>query len=399
MKRTYLLAAAGAAVVAILAGWALRPEPVAIEAAVARRAVFEQAVSDDGRTRLRDRYVVSAPLAGRLERIVMKPGDAVAAGQVVARLRPAAPAFLDARSASELRERLGAVQAQVLRAEAEVRRLEAQRDQARADEARQSKLAGEGFVSPTAREQAALALRVAERAVESAHFAADAARHDLAQARAAIARYEGGAAPSAAAWPVTSPVAGVVLRVAQESEAVVQIGTPLVEVGDPRALEAVIDVLSQEAIALRPGMPARIEPTPGMPALAARVRRVEPAAFTQVSALGVEEQRVNVILDFDDRPGELPPLGDGFRVDADIVVFRVENAMVVPVGALFRDAGGWAVFALRDGRAVKRPVQASARNGELAWIERGLEEGERVVVYPSDALRDGSRVREIAAAR
>jgi HlyD family secretion protein len=397
MKKSNALALGllGAAVVAA-AAWALRPNPVAIEAVEARRAAFEQTVSDDGRTRVRDRYVVSAPLAGRLERVTLRPGDAVAPGQAIARLAPAAPAFLDARTASELRERLGAAEAQLQRARAEGRRLEAQRDQARADHARQVKLAAEGFVAPTAREQSELALRVADRALESARFAEDAAGHDLAQARAALSRQQGG---SSASMNVTSPVGGAVLKVMQESEAVVGIGTAILEVGDPRALEAVVDVLSQDAIALRPGMPARIELASGAPPLTGRVRRVEPAAFTKVSALGVEEQRVNVIIDFDDRPDALPVLGDGFRIDAHILTLRVENAIVVPVGALFREGDGWSLFAVSEGRAAKRAVQLGARNNTVAWIEKGLAEGDRVVVYPSDALRDGSRVREVATVR
>ena len=398
MKRSHLYILLLAAAVIAASAWALRPVPIAIEAAEARRGTFEQTVSDDGRTRVRDRYVVSAPLAGRVERIALKAGDRIAAGTTVARLLPAAPAFLDARTESELRERVGAAEAQQRRAQAEVERLAAQRDQARADDQRQAKLAADGFVSPTAREQAALALRVADRALESSRFAADAAVHDLAQARATLSRYRSGGGGSES-WPVASPVSGVVLKVVQESEAVVPIGAPLIEVGDPRALEAVVDILTQEAIALRPGMPARIEAGASAPPLAARVRLVEPAAFTKVSALGVEEQRVNVILDFDDPPGQLPALGDGFRIDAHILAFRVENALLVPVGALYREGDAWALFALHDGRATVRTVRVSARNSDVAWIEKGLEPGERVVVYPSDALRDGSRVREVRAAR
>ena len=398
MKRGHLYIVLAIAAIVAAAAWALRPVPITIEAAAVRRGTFEQTVSDDGRTRVRDRYVVSAPLAGRIERITLKAGDRIGAGATIARLLPAAPAFLDARTESELRERVGAAEAQQRRAQAEVQRLEAQRDQAGADERRQAQLAADGFVSPTAREQSALALRVAERALESARFAADAAAHDVAQARATLSRYRTGGAESSS-WPVTSPVAGVVLKVVQESEGVVPIGAPLIEVGDPRALEAVVDILTQEAIALRSGMPARIEPGPSSRALAARVRLVEPAAFTKVSALGVEEQRVNVILDFDDRPEELPALGDGFRIDAHILAFRVENAVLVPVGALFREGDAWALFTVRDGRARARKVDVSGRNSDVAWVEKGLDAGERVVVYPSDALRDGSRVREVHAAR
>ncbi|HET9472113.1 MAG TPA: HlyD family efflux transporter periplasmic adaptor subunit, partial [Usitatibacter sp.] len=229
-----------------------------------------------------------------------------------------------------------------------------------------------------------------ERAWEAARFAEDAAGHDLAQARAALARYRSG--DRGGDWKVASPVRGAVLRVIQESESVVAAGAPLVEIADARGLEAVVDVLSQESVRIRPGMPARLEIGGGVPPLAARVRLVEPAAFTKVSALGIEEQRVNVVLDFVDPIDRVPSLGDGYRVDAQIVVARFEDAVTVPVGALFRDGEGWAVFAIERGRAVKRAVRAPERNALDARVESGLAPGDRVVVYPPDALRDGSRV-------
>ncbi len=170
------------------------------------------------------------------------------------------------------------------------------------------------------------------------------------------------------------------------------LGAPLVEVADPRSLEAVVDVLSQEAVAVRPGMPARLELGQGVAPLAARVRLIEPAAFTKVSALGVEEQRVNVVLDFSEPLDKVQTLGDGFRVDAHIVVYRVENALKVPVGALFREGAGWAAFVVDGARAHRRAVKVARRNSLEAMIEAGLEPGNRVVVYPSDALRDGARV-------
>ena len=392
MKRSNLLLLGAAAIgVAALAAWALQPRPLPVEAAEVGQGSFEMVVADDGKTRVRDRFTVSAPLAGRLERIALRAGDPVARGQVVAVLTPAAPAFLDARTERELRERLGAADAQQARALAEVRRAEAQRDQARADARRQAMLAGEGFVSSTAREQAELGAAVAERALESARFAEEAARHDLAQARAALTRYRGG--ESASAWPVTSPVAGVVLRVNQESEGVVALGTPLLEVADARSLEAVVDLLSQDAMLVRPGMPARLELSPGAAGFAARVRRIEPAGFTKVSALGVEEQRVNVVLDFEEPAERIGNVGDGFRVEARIVTFTVPHAVKLPVGALFRDAGAWSVFVLEGDRAVKRPVKAPRRNGMEALVEAGVGPGERVVVYPSESLRDGMRVK------
>ncbi len=391
MKRRNVIALALAvAVLAALAGWALRPRPVLVDSAVVARGVFEQVVADDGRTRARDRYTVSAPLAGRLERIALKAGDAVERGAVVAVLAPADPAFLDARTLRELQERLGAAQAQQQRSRAELARVAALRDQARADYERQDRLARDGFVSATAREQAQLALQSAQRAWEAARFGEDAAGHDVAQARAALVQVRSG--QSAGAWNITSPVRGAVLRVVQESEAVVAAGAPLIEIADARGLEAVVDVLSQESVLIRPGMPARLELGPGVQPLAARVRRVEPAAFTKVSALGIEEQRVNVVLDFEEPLDRIPTLGDGFRVDAQIVTERIEDAVKVPLGALFREGAGWAVFAIEGGRAVKRPVVAPRRNAREAQVESGLRAAERVVVYPPDAVRDGVRV-------
>lgn len=383
-----LLAAVGA-----LAAWALRPRPVAVEEASVVRGPFEQLVTDEGRTRIRDRYVISAPLAGRLERVRLKAGDRVRPGDVVAELAPAAPAFLDQRTIRELEERAGAAEAQQQRARAELARLTGVRDQARADAERQEKLAREGFVSPTVREQAALALATAESALEAGRFALEAAVHDLAQARAALTRYRSGA--RGAEWKIASPVAGEVLRVAQESEAVVAPGTPLVEIGDSRRLEAVVEALSQESVVIRPGMPARVELGSGVAPLAARVRLVEPAAFTKVSALGIEEQRVNVVLDFVEPLARVPTLGDGYRIEAQIVTTRIEDAVKVPVGALFRDGEGWAVFAIAEGRASKRAVTVPRRNATEALVESGLAPGVRVVVYPPDGLREGDRVEPL----
>ena len=390
--RNKLLLGVGLAILAGLVAWALRPQPVAVEAASAMQGVFEQTVSDDGKTRVRDRFVIAAPLAGQLERIQLEVGDPVKQGQIVAELTPAAPAFLDARTQRELRERMGAAEAQLARARAENLKAQAQRDQARADLERQGRLSKEGFISPTAREQAELALRTAERAVEAARFAQEAARHDFEQARAALSQLQMGAGAPLSKWPVTSPVAGVVLRVMQKSEGAVALGAPLLEIADPRTLEAVVDVLSQEAVGIRPGMPARLEVGQGVPPLAARVRLVEPAAFTKVSALGVEEQRVNVILDFAEPLDRIQTLGDGFRVEAHILVYTEKDAVKVPIGAVFRDGAGAALFVLERERARKRAVKVVRRNNAEAMIADGVKPGERVVVYPSDALSDGSRV-------
>ena len=389
------LLAAGAVLAAGLTYWALQPRPVLVQTARIDLGTFEQTVSDDGKTRVRDRYVISAPLAGRIERIALKPGDAVAAKQVVAILTPTAPAFLDARAERELGERLGSAEALQLRAKAEVARADAQLAQVRADRDRSAKLAAQGFVAPTAREQADLAVRTAEKSLEAAQFAEHSASHDTDQARAALTRYraEGtGKVARGAKWEVASPVGGSVLRVMQESEGAVALGTPLVEVADARSLEAVVDVLSQDAVAIRPGFAARLEFGPGLPPLAARVRRVEPAACTKVSALGVEEQRVNVVLDITDDLARLQTIGDSFRVEAHIVVFRAEGVLKVPVGALFRDAGGWAAYLVENGRAAKRAVEVLRRNGVDAVAGGGVKAGDTLIVYPPDSLSDGRRI-------
>lgn len=400
MKRRHRLWIGGVIALAVAAlAWAFAPRPLPVEAAEVRRAAFEQTIDEDGKTRVRERYMISAPLAGRLARIRLEPGDQVAAGKPVAQLTPTAPALLDARTVRELQERIGAADAALKQARAEVARAEAAAAQAQADLARNRRLEREGFVSPAVREQLELAARVQARALEAAMAGEKAAEHNLAQARAALLRArewpDGGA--RAAALSVSSPIDGRVLRVLQQSEAVVAIGTPLVEVADPDDLEIVVDVLSTEAIRIAPGAPVRIEA--GALTLEGRVRRVEPAAFTKVSALGVEEQRVNVIIDFASPPAQWRRLGDGYRVDVRIVVLARPDAVVAPVAALFRSDGGWAAFVVEDGRARLRPVKLGGRSALDAWIEQGLAPGERVIVYPSDSVADGKRVAVVRGSR
>ncbi|MBM3346362.1 MAG: HlyD family efflux transporter periplasmic adaptor subunit, partial [Betaproteobacteria bacterium] len=249
-----------------------------------------------------------------------------------------------------------------------------------------------------------LALRSAEKSFEAARFVERVAGHDVEEARASLVRYRaestaggtsGGARPR---WEVRSPVRGAVLRVLQENEGVVAAGTPLVEIADSRSLEAVVDVLSQEAVNLRPGMAARIRLGIGSPPLPAVVRHIEPAAFTKVSALGVEEQRVNVVLDFTAPLSAAQTVGDAFRIEVDIVTFGTAEAVLVPLGALFRTGGDWAAYVLEDGRARLRTVKASRRNGSVAMVEEGLRAGDTVLLYPSDAVKAGGRIKPVARA-
>jgi HlyD family secretion protein len=385
-----LLVALLAAAVVGAAVRALAPAPVAVDAARVARGRFQEVVEEDGRTRVRNRYVVSAPLAGRLDRISLRAGDRIDEGAVVAVLEPTAPPLLDARTARELSERVGAAEAALEQARAALGRAQATRDQSRVDHERARKLAADGVLSAAELERARLALELAEKDLAAAASAAHTAEHDLDSARAALARSrEGGDQP----FPVTSPIAGRVFRILQESAGVVAPGTPLVEIAEPSDLEIVVDVLTSDAVRIRPEAPVRIEHWGGEMPLEARVRLVEPAGYTKISALGVEEQRTNVVIDLTSPPATWQALGDGFRVDARIVVFESDDALQAPSSALFRDGDEWAAFVIENGRAHKRPVVSRRRTAQTALVEQGLDEGQSVILYPSDAIADGVRVR------
>lgn len=389
-----LLILLGALATGLLA-LAFRPQPVLVEVAEVTRGHFEQTVEDDGKTRVRERYVVSAPLAGKLKRIELKAGDKVNRGALLALIEPSIPALLDVRTERELTERLGAAEAGKQRSASTVARAQATLDKSRADLARARKLAASGFVSPTQAEQAELELKVNLRELEAAQFAELAAGHDVEMARAALLRAHEGASGklSGRHWEVHSPVSGQVLKVIQESETALAIGAPLLEIGDPADLEVVVDLLSTDAVQVRPGNAVRIERWGRAEPLEGQVRRVEPSAFTKISALGVEEQRVNVVIALNPPAGKWQSLGDGYRVDARIIVASLDNVVKVPVAALFRSGDQWAVFTLSGGRASKRIVNLARRGSLEAMVADGLQPGERVIVHPGDAVKEGGRVK------
>ncbi len=388
-------------VMAIIAALALLviaflPKPVPVEVASVVRGPFQQTVEEDGKTRVRERYVVSAPLAGHLLRIQLKEGDPISRNKLLAVMVPGAPALLDVRTERELQERLGAAEDERLRAGASVERAKAALDQAKADIERTHQLAKEGLVSPAQLERDELDLKLRSREMEAAQFEDNVAEHQVELARAALLRAQQGAGahPVNERLEIRSPVPGRVLRVLQESEGMVALGTPLLEIADPSDLEVVVDVLTTDAVQIRPGMPVRIERYGGGFSLEGRVRLIEPSAFTKISALGVEEQRVNVVIDIISPFEQWKALGDGYRVETQIIVFNEENSVKIPVSALFREADQWAVFVLSSGQAHKRIVQVGRRGGAEALIEHGLEPGEQVIVYPSDAVQDGIRVKQ-----
>ena len=394
MRITIGRAATVAILLAAAAGiaWSVMPRPIPVETATVTKGRFIASVDEDGKTRIRERYIVAAPLAGRLTRLRLKVGDQVKADDVIATIVPSPAPFLDPRSRREAEERLGAAEAALERTKAVVERAQAQAGQAKNELARTRTLVERGASTTQALERTELAMRVADRDLRAAEFQNHAAEHELEQARALLARYGNGANVALEAWNVAAPVPGLVLKVAQESETIVQPGASIMEIGDPRDLEIMVDVLSTDAVEIRPGMQVAIENWGGQGVLSGRVRRVEPAAFTKISTLGVEEQRVNVLVDISSPPEQWSGLGDGYRVNARISVFTREDATIVPAGALFRRGESWNVFVVEGGRAQTRAVTLLRRSGRVAAIATGLTPGEHVIVYPSDRITSGVRV-------
>lgn len=372
--------------------WLLMPKSVQVETVAVAKGRFVASVDEDGKTRVRQRYVVAAPLAGRLTRVRLKAGDPVAVEDVVATILPPPAPLLDPRARREAEERLGAAEAALERAKAVVERARAQTENAKAELDRTRTLTGSGASTVQALERAELAQRVADRELRAAEFLNHAAEHELAQATALLGRYRDGVDAPAEPWNVTAPVTGVLLRVVQESATVVPSGAPLIEVGDPRDLEIVTDVLSTDAVEIRPGAEVAIEHWGGAGALSGRVRRIEPAAFTKVSTLGVEEQRVNVLIDVLSPPQQWTGLGDGYQVDTRITVFTQDDIEIIPAGALFRRDDGWSVYVAVEGRAQPRAIELLRRSRGFAAVRSGLSPGERVIVYPSDQISPGVRV-------
>jgi HlyD family secretion protein len=390
MKRL-LLPALALMLLALLA-LALRPRPVDVEVAHVVRGHFEETILEDGKTRVRERYTVAAPIAGTLLRIGLKAGDAVTAEAVVASILPNPAPLLDARARQETEQRLGAAEAAEARTAALVAQAEATATQARVDAERSRTLVAQGAAPLSRQERDDLLLHTARRGLEAARFAHHVAEHEVELARATLA-FDDSGPDRMRIWQVRSPVGGHVLRVLQESQSPVDLGAPLVEIGDTTDIEVVADFLTNDAVRIHPGDTAWIEDWGGDSPLAGRVRRVEPGGFTKVSALGVDEQRTNVVIDIIAPPDERPTLGDAFRVDAQVVVAALDNAIVIPAGALFRDRDGWATFVASDGVAHKRTVRLSHRSQSNAAVLDGVQPGEAVILFPTDAIANGVRVK------
>lgn len=390
-KRLLLWGLIGAVLATALA-WSFRPQPVPVDLAAARVEPLAVTVDEEAKTRVRNVYVISTPVAGRARRITLDVGDRVIAGQtLVAEIEPADPAFLDQRARSEAQAELAAAQASLTLAQAEVEQAKAELDFAQSELARARRLAATGTISEQAVDDALRTFRTRRAALTTAQASVRVHEHSVDRARFRLTSPAATARPGDACECVIihAPVSGRVLQVHRESEGVVSSGDPLVSLGDPADLEVVAEMLSTDAVKVEEGMRVIIDNWGGDTPLSGRVERVEPYGFTKVSALGIEEQRVNVVVNLESERSLWQSLGHGFRVDVRVVVWSSDAALTVPVTALFREKQGWAVFVAADGVARLRLVQVGQRSGLRAQIEAGLEAGERVVVSPGDRVKDG----------
>jgi HlyD family secretion protein len=373
-----------------------RPRPVSVDIATVSSGAMSETLDHEGRTRVRQRYVVSAPVAGRVLRIELQPGDRVVANEtLIATFAPGASSLLDARSRAEAQSCVSAAEALLEQARAQREQVRVQSLHATEERDRARNLTQFGLMTVEARQAAETEAAARLRALDAAEAAVRAATHDVEAARAMLVEPGSRATRSTAGGTtltLRSPIDGVVLERLHESEAVVPQGEPLVTVADTSALEVIADFLSSDAVRIRPGMRALIDQWGGSQPLDAAVRRVEPAGFLKVSALGVEEQRVWVVLDFEDSASAGRALGDGYRVEARVVVWEGRGVVKAPVSSLFRRGNGWAAFVDDGGVARERPVRIGHRDGTFAEVLSGLDAGARVVVYPPDRVSDGTRI-------
>lgn len=395
-RRRWLPYAGGALLLALIVA-GLWPRPLPVELATAARGPLLVTVDEEGQTRVRNRYVIASPAGGHLRRIDFKAGAPVEAGvTVLAELETGGADMLDARSLAQAQARIRGAESAREQASARHTGAAATLTQLRTELARAQTLFDQKIITRQELDLAITRESVANQDERAAGFGLQVADYELEQARAVLIRAQPGEGGDGAVLKIVSPVGGRVLRVLQESARTVPAGLPLLEVGDPTDLEVRIEVLSRDGVGIAPGARVFLDQWGGEKPLEARVRLVEPSAFTKISALGVEEQRVYVIADLTDPPAARPGLGDGFRVEARIVRWSSDNVLRIPAGALFQREGRWQTFVVEGNHARLRSVITGQSNGLETEITSGLTEGDRVVIYPGDRVTDGSRVRALA---
>jgi HlyD family secretion protein len=381
------------AAVIFAVGYGFIPRPVLVDSATVTRGPLRVTVREEGKTRVVDRYVVSAPVAGALRRIDLDVGDTIRRGQPITYIDPPRASVLDPRSRAEAMARVDAAKASVQSAEESVEAASADARLAESNLARIRQLYDAGTIAREELERAEAEERRTKANLLKARSSVEVARHELEVAQAAL-RYspaEPGSAP-AESVPVVSPVAGRILKLYRESEGIVSVAEPLVEISNPRSLEVEVEVLSSDAVRISPGTRVLFERWGGDQPLEGAVRRIEPVGFTKISALGVEEQRVLVIADFTSPAETWERLGDNYRVEAVFILWESDNVLQVPASALFRHEQDWAVFVAANGHAGLRPVQIGHRSGLNAEITSGLQEGERVITHPGNEIEHGTAI-------
>ncbi len=380
-------------IVAII-GYGFMPKPIAVDMATVTRDHLQVILETEGKTRVIDRFVVSAPIAGFLQRIPLKVGDSVKAGQVITQLEPLPARTLDSRSRAQAEAQVSSAQAALQVAQENVQATAADADYAALEVQRLKRLQQSGSVAKDTLDQAQARARRTQASRRSAEFAVKVAQFELEAARTAL-RYSAAEDSSVPIekLAITAPVPGQILQLQQQSEAVVSAGQALVEIGDPHALEVEIEVLSPDAVRIKAGSRVLFERWGGDAPLEGQVRRIEPVAFTKISALGVEEQRVLIIADFVSAPEIWQRLGDRYRVEAQFILWEGNEVLQIPANALFRYENGWAVFTVVEDTVQRRRVKVGHRSGLVAEIIEGLKVGEIVVTHPSDEVGEGVKVR------
>jgi len=375
--------------------WGFWPRPVLVELVEAQRASMTVTIEEEGRTRVIDRFIISAPVDGVACRVQLDVGDMVQAGQTLLSISPLESRVLDPRSRAEAEARVAAARSALELARQQADAAEATANFHRSEIKRLKPLAEQGVISNAAFDKVQMDLLTAEASLRSANHAVEVAKYDQQAAETAL-KYSAGTVTGdpAIRVPVKSPITGKILQMPHECEGPVTTGQELLVVGDPSFLEVVVDLLSADAVKVKPGMKVHFDRWGGDEPLEGQVRTIEPFGFTKISALGVEEQRVNVIADFVSSKGDWQRLGDGYRVEARFVIWEHEDVLQVPVSSLFRLNDGWALFLAENGRALQRVVKIGQRTGLVAQILEGVKEGSKVVDHPSDEVSDGVRITE-----
>lgn len=381
-----------AVAVVLVAVFAVFPKPVDVEAARAKLGPLRVTVQEDGKTRIREKYIVSAPVTGRLSRIELKAGDRCSESTLLAVILPSDPAMLDARAQAEAEARVQAAESALQRAASNAEQTRITHELNTTKFERASRLLPSRAISQDEYDIAESEMLASAQAIKTANFEQEIAKFELELARAAVSQFSDEETEAVAPFEIFAPISGKVLRVFEESSTVVSVGEPLLELGDPQNLEIEIDVLSTDAVRIRPGAELVIDHWGGGAPLSGNVRVIEPAAFTKISSLGVEEQRVNIIADFNEPPERLAALGDGYRVEARITVDRLDQALTIPNSALFRHQREWHVLSVVDGRAALQPVSIGLQSETHTQILEGLQADDTVILYPSDSLTPGTNV-------